>query len=68
MKCGVTFPAPKNVKEISKTAIAEVGFKAIKSGNVRPNNTKTPIDRARKISLEVPAQIMTVAEVKVPIM
>ena len=33
---------------------------------LRPTNTKVPMDRALKISLEVPAQTINRAEAKVP--
>jgi hypothetical protein len=45
-----------------------VGFKAIKSvEKLKQTSTKTPIDRVLKISLIAPAQTITVAEAKVPI-
>ena len=44
------------------------GFSAIRSvDRPKPTNTRAPIDRALKISLEAPAQIITIAEAKVPI-
>ena len=61
-------PWPKNRKRNIKNGNSQtVGFKAIKRVEMlRPTNTKAPMDRALKISLEVPAKTINRAEAKVP--
>ena len=62
-------PCPRKRKRKTINGnIQTAGFRAIKSvDRLKLTNTKTPIDRALKISLEVPAQIIIAAEAKVPI-